>query len=67
MYVEVKYFVFESFVPNFVESFGDVTKDYVCVVFILLGVGYGFVEDGEGGMRSSTTPKSVLVIIVEVV
>ena len=66
MYVEVKYFVFESFVPYFVKSLGDVTKDYVCVVFVLLGVGYGFMEEGEGGVRPSTSPESVLVVVVEV-
>ena len=66
MYVEVKYFVFESFVPYFIKSFGDVTKDYVCVVFVLLCVGYGFMEEGEGGVRPSTSPESVLVVVVEV-
>ena len=42
MYVEAEYFVFESFVQDFFKSFGDVTKDYVCGVFVLSLVGYGF-------------------------
>ena len=44
MYVETEYFVFESFLPDFVRNFGDVTKDYVCSVFVLLSVGYGFIN-----------------------
>ena len=67
MYVKVEYFVLESFVPGFVNSFGGVTKDYVCGVFVLLCVGYGFMEDGEGSVRPSTSPESVLVVVVEVV
>ena len=46
MYVEAEYFVFESIVPDFVNSLRDVTKDYVCGVCVLLPVGYGFMEDG---------------------
>ena len=61
MYVETEYFVFEFFVPEFVKSFGDGTKDYVCRVCALLGVGYGFMEDGERSVRPSTSPESVLV------
>ena len=63
----MKYFVFESFVPNFVKSLGNVTKDYVCEVRVLLGVGYGFMEDDEGSVRPSTSPETVLVVVVEVV
>ena len=57
--------MFESFVSDFVKSFGDVTKDYVCGVFVLLSVGYGFVEDSEDSMRFSTFLTSVLVVVVE--
>ena len=64
MYVEAKYFVFESYVPNIVKSFEDVTKDYVCAVFILLSVGYGFMGDDEGSVRPSTSPETVLVVTV---
>ena len=66
MYVEAKYFVFESFVPYLVKSLGDVAKDYVCIMFVLLGVGYGFMEEGESGVRPSASPESVLVVIVKV-
>ena len=62
----MKYLVFESFVPDFVKSFGDVRKDYVVGVFVLLGVGYGFMKDGEGRVRPSTSPQSVLNVVVEV-
>ena len=54
MYVKAKYFMVESFVPKFVKSFGDVTKDYVCGVFVLLSTGYGFIENGKGRARPST-------------
>ena len=47
-YVEAEYFVF-----------GDVTKDYVCGMCVLLNVGYSFMEDGEGSVRPSTSPESV--------
>ena len=53
--------------PDFVKSFGDVTKDYVCGVYVLLGVGYDSMENGEGSVHPSTSPESVLVVIVEVV
>ena len=56
MYVGAEYFVFESFVLIFVKSFEDVTKYYVCGVCVLLGVGYGFMEDGEGCVIESDTP-----------
>ena len=36
-------------------------------MFVLLTVGYGFMEDGEGSERPLTFPESVLVVIVEVV
>ena len=58
MYVEVKYFMFESFVPDFVKSFGDI---------VLLCVGYRFMEYGKGSVRPSKSPKSVMVVVVEVV
>ena len=63
MYIEAEYFVFESFVPGFVESLGDVTKDYICGVCVLFGVGYGFMEDGESSVRPSTSPETVLVVV----
>ena len=66
MYVEAEYFVFESFAPDFVKSFGNVTKDYVCFVYVLLDVGYGLIEDDEGSVRPSISPESVLVVVVEV-
>ena len=34
---------------------------------VLLGVGYGFMEDGEGGVRPSTSPESMLVVVVKIV
>ena len=43
MYVEAEYFVYEYFVPDFVKSFGDVMKDYVRGVCVLLGDGYGYI------------------------
>ena len=55
MYVGAEYFVFESFVLIFVKSFEDVTKYYVCGVCVLLGVGYGFMEDGESSVRPLTS------------
>ena len=51
MYVEAKCFVLESFVADCVKSIGNVTKSYVCSVFVLLSVGYGFMEDDEGTVR----------------
>ena len=39
MYIEAEYFVFESSEPDFVNSFGDVTKDYIYGVFVLLNIG----------------------------
>ena len=63
----MKYFAFEFFVSNFVKSLGDVTKDYVCGVFVFLGVGYGFIGDGDGSVHPSTSPETVLVVVVEVV
>ena len=55
--------------PDFVKSFGDVTKDYVCGVYvlILLGVGYGFMEEDEASVLPSTFSGSVIVVVVEVV
>ena len=69
MYVEAEYFVFGSIVPDFVKSFGDVTKDYVCGlgVCVLLGVGYDSTEDAKVSVRPLTSPESVLVVVVEVV
>ena len=56
MYVEAEYFVFESFVLDFVKSFGDVMKDYVFGVFVLLSLGCYFMEESEGSVRPSTSP-----------
>ena len=53
-----------SFFPDFVKSFGVVTKDYVCGVFILLGVEYGFMGDGKDSVYPPTFPKFVLVVVV---
>ena len=64
MCVEVEYFLLESFVPDFVQRFGDVTKEYVCSVFVLLGV---FNEESVGSVRPSTSPESVWVVVLEVV
>ena len=46
--------MFDSFVPDFFKSSGDVTKYYVCGVFVSLFAGYGFLEDSEGSVRPST-------------
>ena len=54
MPVDAEYFVFESFVPDLVKSHGNVTMNYVCCVFVLLSIGYGFLEDGEGNVRPWT-------------
>ena len=53
MYVEAGDFVFESFVPDFFKSFGDGTK--------ALGVGNGFMVDGQGSVcpSTSTSPETV--------
>ena len=51
IYVAAEYFVFESFVSNFVKNFGNVTKDYVSAVFFLC-VRYGFMEVGQDSVRS---------------
>ena len=56
--------MFEYFVSDFVNCFGDFTKDYVCSVFDLLSVGYDFMEDGEGSMCPLTSPESVLVVFL---
>ena len=45
--------MFESFVP-----------DYVYRVFVLLIVGYGFMEDSKVSVRLSTSPESVMVVVV---
>ena len=37
-YIEVDYLVFEFFMPNFIESFVNVTKDYVCNLFVVVSV-----------------------------
>ena len=52
---------------DFVKSFENVTEGYVCSVLVLLSVGYGFMEDGEGKVCPSIHPESVLVVVVEVV
>ena len=59
--------MFESFVSDFHKSSGDVTKDYVCGACVLLGVGYGFMEDGEGSVCPSASPETVLIVVVKVV
>ena len=63
MYVEANYFMFESFVLDFVESLGDVTKDYVSGVCVLLWIEYSFMEDGEGSVCPSTSPETVLILV----
>ena len=68
MFVEAEYFVFEFFVPKFVKSFGDITKDYACGVCVLLGVGYDFMEDGVvvHPLTTDSSLESVVVVVVEV-
>ena len=41
-------------------------RTFVCSVFVLLSVGYSFMKDGCGSVHPSTSPKSLLVVVVEV-
>ena len=54
----------ESIVPDFVECLGNVTKDYVCGVVFVVGIGYGFMEESEGRVCPSASPETVLDVVV---
>ena len=54
----------ESIVPDFVKSFGNVSKDYVSGVIFVVGIGYGFVEESEGSVGPTASPETVLNVVV---